>query len=76
MVTSVFVVFIITVEFLVSAVYTGGVPLDEHTKSLKPGNVRIIGYGNVTVGWTSQNIENLLILKLKENNNIFFSIKF
>ena len=50
MITSVFVVFIITAEFLVSAVYTGGVPFDEHTKSLKLGNVLIIGYGNVTVG--------------------------
>ena len=50
MVTSVFVLFIITVEFLVSAVYTGGVPLIEHTDSMKPGNVRKTGYGNVTLG--------------------------
>lgn len=66
MITSVFVVFIITAEFLVSAVYTGGVPFDEHTKSLKLGNVLIIGYGNVTVGWTGQNKENLLILKFSK----------
>ena len=50
MVISVSVVFVITVEFHVSAVYTGGVPLVEHTCSLKPGNVRTIGYGNVTLG--------------------------
>jgi len=54
MVTSVFVVFIITVEFLVSAVYTGGVPLVEHSDSLKPGNVRATGYRNVTLGLTSK----------------------
>lgn len=55
MVTSVFVVFIITVEFLVSAVYTGGVPLVEHRNSLKPGNVRTMVYGNVTSGKTVKN---------------------
>ena len=46
------VVLINTVEFLVSAVYTGGVPLVEHRDSLKPGNVRAIGWNDITSGKT------------------------
>ena len=57
MVISVSVVFINTVEFLVNAVYTGGVPLVEHTESLKPGNVRTTGCDNITFGRTIKSRE-------------------
>jgi len=49
---AVFVVFTSTVEFCISAVYMGGVPLAEHDSM--PPCIANTEAGNATVGGTSQ----------------------
>ena len=51
LIVAVLVVFTSTVEFLIIAVYMGGVPVAEHD-SLYPGNARTTEGGNVTLGKT------------------------
>lgn len=50
-VVAIFVVFTITVEFLISAMYIGGVPVAEHD-SVFPGDARTIRAGIITLGGT------------------------